>query len=99
MDKLRKLTKLRKLDGLGYGRELPYPRTFLFTHIDKIVTVLKTLEWSNPTPDADNDGACPICFAGKPMKFQVIPEAFDPKNHMVYCKLAEALTLLPLEPN
>ena len=67
--------------------------------IEQLVTVLKSLEWSHPTPEADNDGACPVCFAGKPMKFQVIPEAFDPKNHMVYCKLAEALTLLPLEPN
>ena len=53
--------------------------------------VLLALEWSNPTPDADNDGACPSCFAGKPMKFQVIPETFDPKNHMAYCKLAAAL--------
>ena len=59
--------------------------------IEQLVTVLKSLEWSNPTPDADNDGACPSCFAGKPMKFQVIPETFDPKNHMAYCKLAAAL--------
>jgi hypothetical protein len=58
---------------------------------EQLVTVLKTLEWAVPTPDADTDGACPSCNTGKPMKFQVIPEAFDPKNHMVYCKLAAAL--------
>ena len=59
--------------------------------------VLLTLEWSYPTPElALSDGACPSCFAGKPMKFSVIDgieEIFESKNHMTHCQLARALNL------
>jgi hypothetical protein len=65
--------------------------------IEQLVTVLKTLEWSYPTPElALSDGACPSCFAGKPMKFSIIDgieETFNSKNHMVHCELAKALKM------
>jgi hypothetical protein len=60
----------------------------------RYLSKLRKLEWSHPTPEADNDGACPVCFAGKPMKFSIIDgieETFDRKNHMVYCRLAAEL--------
>lgn len=67
--------------------------------------VLLTLEWSFPVPEgADADGVCPTCFVAKPVKFTIIdgyqtltmdhdPQAFDPINHMIHCKLAQALNL------
>ena len=59
--------------------------------------VLMTLEWSYPTPEADTDGACPICFAGKPAKLWFVPTVrpteFERENHMKNCQLAAALTL------
>ena len=63
---------------------------------DTLVSVLKTLEWAVPTPDADTDGACPSCFAGSPVrnhKFWVIPSVFNAEYHMKNCQLAAALTL------
>ena len=54
------------------------------------VAALLAVEWAVPTPDADNDGACPSCFAGKPVrnhKFYVIPAEY----HMKDCQLAAAL--------
>ena len=62
---------------------------------DTLVSVLKTLEWAVPTPDADTDGACPSCFAGKPAKFWAVPTVrpteFERENHMKVCQLADAL--------
>jgi len=59
--------------------------------------VLMTLEWSYPTPEADTDGACPICFAGKPAKLWFVPAVrpteFERENHMKVCELADALQL------
>ena len=63
----------------------------------RLRAVMKTLEWSYPTPElAPSDGACPSCFAAKPTKFSIIDgieETFDPKNHMVHCGLAKALKI------
>jgi len=56
------------------------------------VAALLAVEWAVPTPDAACDGACPSCYAGKPVrnhKFYVIPAEYHMKN----CQLAAALTL------
>jgi hypothetical protein len=65
---------------------------------DALVAALEAVEWAVPTPDADNDGSCPLCYAGKPVwnsaiihKHYVIPYVFDRKNHMKVCQLADAL--------
>jgi hypothetical protein len=59
------------------------------------VAALLALEWSHPTLDADTDGACPSCFAGKPLKFWAVPTVrpteFERENHMKVCQLADAL--------
>lgn len=55
------------------------------------VAALEAVEWAVPTPHADNDGSCPSCYAGKPVKFHVIPTVFERKNHMKVCQLADAL--------
>jgi hypothetical protein len=70
--------------------------TLLKEDTQRLIAVLKTLEWAYPTPEADNDGACPSCFAGKPMKFSVIDgieETFESENHMTHCGLARVLKL------
>ena len=57
---------------------------------DALVAALEAVEWAVPTPDADTDGACPSCYAGKPVrnhKFYVIPAEYHMKN----CQLADAL--------
>ena len=57
---------------------------------DATVAALEAVEWAVPTPDADTDGACPSCYAGKPVrnhKFYVIPAEYHMKN----CQLAAAL--------
>jgi len=58
---------------------------------DALVAALEAVEWAVPTPDADTDGACPSCYAGKPVKFWVVPTVFERKNHMKVCQLADAL--------
>ena len=62
----------------------------------RLRAVMKTLEWSYPTPElALSDGACPSCFAGKPLKFWAVPTVrpteFERENHMKVCQLADAL--------
>ena len=57
---------------------------------DALVAALEAVEWAVPTPDAYTDGACPSCYAGKPVrnhKFYVIPAEY----HMKDCQLAAAL--------
>ena len=58
---------------------------------DALVAALEAVEWAVPTPEADNDGSCPSCYAGKPVKFWVVPTVFERKNHMKVCQLADAL--------
>ena len=58
---------------------------------DALVQALEAMEWAVPTPEADNDGSCPSCYAGKPVKFWVVPTVFERKNHMKVCQLATAL--------
>ena len=65
---------------------------------EQLVTVLKSLEWSYPTPrEADADGACPSCYASKPAKLWFVPAVrpteFERENHMKVCELADALQL------
>jgi hypothetical protein len=58
---------------------------------DALIAALEAVEWAVPTPDADNDGSCPSCYAGKPVKYYVVSTKFDRKNHMRFCQLADAL--------
>jgi len=81
------MDKLRKLTKLR-GKE----------DTQKLIAVLKSLEWSYPTPkEADTDGACPSCYASKPAKLWFVPAVrpteFERENHMKVCELADALQL------
>jgi hypothetical protein len=62
---------------------------------DALVAAVGAMEWAVPTPDADADGSCPSCFAGKPAKFWGVPvyraTEFERENHMKNCQLAAAL--------
>ena len=82
------------LEGIS-NKDIEKATALLKEDTQRLIAVLKTLEWSYPTPElALSDGACPSCFAGKPMKFSVIDgieETFESKNHMVHCGLARAL--------
>jgi hypothetical protein len=60
--------------------------------IEQLVTVLKSLEWAVPTPEAMCDGACPSCYAGKPGYGVLATVKFERKNHMKVCELADALS-------
>ena len=61
------------------------------TKLDAPIAALQAVEWAVPTPDSENDGACPSCYAGKPVKYYVVSTEFDRKNHMKFCQLADAL--------
>ena len=63
----------------------------LFATLDAPIAALQAVEWAVPTPDSENDGACPSCYAGKPVKYYVVSTEFDRKNHMKFCQLADAL--------
>ena len=62
---------------------------------DALVAAVGAMEWAVPTPDADTDGSCPSCYAGKPLKFWAVPTVrpteFERENHMKNCQLADAL--------
>ena len=62
---------------------------------DALVQALEAVEWAVPTPDADTDGSCPSCYAGKPAKLWFLPVyrtvEFERENHMKVCQLADAL--------
>ena len=58
------------------------------------VAALLAVEWAVPTPDSENDGSCPSCYAGKPVKFWVVTTVFERKNHMKVCQLADALEVV-----
>lgn len=78
------MDKLRKLTKLR-GKE----------DTQKLIAILKALEWAVPTPEAMCDGACPSCYAGKPGYGVVATVKFERKNHMKACQLADALELEP----
>ena len=61
---------------------------------DALVAALEAVEWAVPTPDSENDGSCPSCYAGKytsPFLPVYRTAEFERENHMKVCQLADAL--------
>ena len=58
---------------------------------DPLIAALEAAEWAVPTPDSENEGACPVCFAGRPGYGVLTIIEFDRKYHMKKCQLADAL--------
>ena len=68
----------------------PTYETLIENENDNLLQILRRIEWSYPVPDgAENNGACPECFAGQPTIAN--PSTPQVTRHMRRCELGKAL--------